>query len=92
MRRQERAITDKAELDAVVAQATVVTVAMVDNGRPYVVPMNFGYAAIRVPAGIVGQDMRFSRCDRSDDRQEGKRRRMKLRQISTEETTLFCQS
>ncbi len=44
MRRQERAITDKVELDAVVAGATVVNLAMVDDGRPYVVPMNFGYA------------------------------------------------
>lgn len=44
MRRHERAITDKAELEAVVAGATVVNLAMVDDGRPYVVPMNYGYA------------------------------------------------
>ena len=44
MRRHEREITDTAELHAVLRKATVVEVAMVDQGRPYVVPLNFGYA------------------------------------------------
>lgn len=44
MRRYEREITDQAELEAVLTKATVVHLAMVDEGRPYVVPMNFGFA------------------------------------------------
>lgn len=44
MRRHEREITDRAELDAVLQKATVVQLAMVDEGSPYVVPMNFGFA------------------------------------------------
>ena len=44
MRRYEREMTDKAEIETVLAKATVVHLAMVDEGRPYLVPMNFGYA------------------------------------------------
>jgi len=44
MRRDEREMAEQAELDAVLAKARVVHLAMVDEGRPYVVPMNFGYA------------------------------------------------
>lgn len=44
MRRHEREITDKRELEAVLAKATVVHLAMTDGARPYVVPMNFGFA------------------------------------------------
>jgi uncharacterized protein len=44
MRRSERAITDAAELEAILRKAAVVTLAMVDDGRAYAVPMNFGYA------------------------------------------------
>lgn len=44
MRRTERQITDLAEMERVLRGATVVHLAMVDEGRPYVVPLNFGYA------------------------------------------------
>lgn len=44
MRKREREITDPAELHAVLHAGTVVHLAMVDAGRPYVVPMNYGYA------------------------------------------------
>lgn len=44
MRRHEREMTDLPELEAALAQATVVHLAMADEGRPYVVPLNFGYA------------------------------------------------
>jgi nitroimidazol reductase NimA-like FMN-containing flavoprotein (pyridoxamine 5'-phosphate oxidase superfamily) len=44
MRRHEREITDRAEMETVLARATVVHLAMVDDGRPYLVPLNFGYA------------------------------------------------
>lgn len=44
MRRSEREITDRAELDAVLRKAAVVHLAMTDAGQAYVVPLNFGYA------------------------------------------------
>jgi nitroimidazol reductase NimA-like FMN-containing flavoprotein (pyridoxamine 5'-phosphate oxidase superfamily) len=44
MRRHEREITSQAELNAVLQAATVVELAMVDEGSPYVVPMSFGFA------------------------------------------------
>ena len=44
MRRREREITDRTEMESVLARATVIHLAMTDNGQPYVVPMNFGYA------------------------------------------------
>ena len=43
MRRSEREITDRAEIDAILRAAPIVHVAMVDGGEPYVVPLNFGY-------------------------------------------------
>jgi len=43
MRRSEREITNREEIDDILRRAPVVHVAMVDNGEPYVVPMHFGY-------------------------------------------------
>lgn len=44
MRRYEREITDRTEMEAAIARATVVQLAMADGDRPYVVPLNFGFA------------------------------------------------
>jgi nitroimidazol reductase NimA-like FMN-containing flavoprotein (pyridoxamine 5'-phosphate oxidase superfamily) len=44
MRRKEKEITDKAEIEAVIAEAPVCRLAMCDDDSPYVVPMSFGYA------------------------------------------------
>lgn len=43
MRRQDREVTDMMEIDDIIHQCKVCHVAMVDEGRPYVVPLNFGY-------------------------------------------------
>lgn len=43
MRRKEKEISGPAEIEAVIAKATVCRVAMCDGGRPYVVPLCFGY-------------------------------------------------
>lgn len=43
MRRHDRQITDPAEIEAVIMQAEVCHLALVDQGRPYVVPLNFGF-------------------------------------------------
>jgi nitroimidazol reductase NimA-like FMN-containing flavoprotein (pyridoxamine 5'-phosphate oxidase superfamily) len=44
MRRQEREITDKKEIEAIIQQALVCRLAMVERDTPYVVPLCFGYA------------------------------------------------
>ncbi|HUT26686.1 MAG TPA: pyridoxamine 5'-phosphate oxidase family protein [Methanomassiliicoccales archaeon] len=43
MRKSEREITDLDELDQVIMRAEVCRLGMVDDGEPYIVPMNFGY-------------------------------------------------
>lgn len=43
MRRKDKEMSDPAEIEAVIAEATVCRVAMCDDGRPYVVPLSFGY-------------------------------------------------
>ena len=44
MRRKEKEIVDRAELEAVIADAQVCRMAMCDGDHPYVVPLSFGYA------------------------------------------------
>lgn len=57
MRRAEREITDRAEMEDILRRAEIVNIAMVDAGEPYVVPMNFGYAAgaIYVHGALAGR-------------------------------------
>jgi uncharacterized protein len=43
MRRKDREITDRAEMEAILAEATVCRLAMADGTEPYVVPVCFGY-------------------------------------------------
>ena len=43
MRRREKEIVEKAEIEAVIAAAEVCRLAMADNGQPYIVPLCFGY-------------------------------------------------
>jgi len=43
MRRKDREITDRTEMEALLAEAPVCRVAMADGGEPYVVPLCFGY-------------------------------------------------
>lgn len=43
MRRSDKQVTDTAELEAIIRNSDICHLAMVDNGKPYVVPMNFGY-------------------------------------------------
>jgi nitroimidazol reductase NimA-like FMN-containing flavoprotein (pyridoxamine 5'-phosphate oxidase superfamily) len=44
MRRKEKEITERAEIEEVIAEAQVCHMAMCDGPRPYVVPLSFGYA------------------------------------------------
>jgi len=43
MRKAEREIKDQRELEDVIRRAEVCRLAMIDDGVPYIVPMNFGY-------------------------------------------------
>lgn len=43
MRRSDRELADRAELEQIIRAAHVCRLAMVDEGLPYIVPLNFGY-------------------------------------------------
>ena len=43
MRRKEKEIVEKNEIEGVIAAAKVCRLAMADNGQPYIVPLSFGY-------------------------------------------------
>ena len=43
MGRTDRKIRDRAEIEKIIARATVCRLAFSDNGDPYIVPLNFGY-------------------------------------------------
>lgn len=43
MRRSEKQITDPKEIEAILRSGRVCFLCMVDDGKPYVVPLNFGY-------------------------------------------------
>ncbi len=43
MRRSEREITDRAEIEEIIRKASICRIALSDNGNPYIVPVCFGY-------------------------------------------------
>ena len=43
MRRKEKEIVDRLEIESIIAEASVCRLAMADENRPYVVPLCFGY-------------------------------------------------
>ena len=43
MRRTDRAVTDNRQIQSIIEQAKVVHIGMIDNDRPYVVPMQYGF-------------------------------------------------
>lgn len=44
MRRKDREITDRAEMEAILSEAQVCRLALADGEEPYIVPLCFGYA------------------------------------------------
>jgi len=44
MRRKDREITNREEIEKILMQSQVCRLAMVDEDKPYMVPMNFGYS------------------------------------------------
>jgi nitroimidazol reductase NimA-like FMN-containing flavoprotein (pyridoxamine 5'-phosphate oxidase superfamily) len=43
MRRKEKEITNRKEIDTVLSKATICRIGLVDNNVAYIVPLNFGY-------------------------------------------------
>lgn len=43
MRKREREIKDRKEIDGIIRRCRVCRLAMCDEGQPYIVPLNFGY-------------------------------------------------
>jgi nitroimidazol reductase NimA-like FMN-containing flavoprotein (pyridoxamine 5'-phosphate oxidase superfamily) len=43
MRRAEKEVLECDEIEGIIGRATVCRLAMVDDGLPYVIPLNFGY-------------------------------------------------
>jgi len=43
MRRKDREVTNLDEIRDIIEKCKVCHLAMVDNGMPYVIPLNFGY-------------------------------------------------
>ena len=43
MRRTDRAVTDNRQIQAIIEQAKVVHIGMIDGERPYIVPMQYGF-------------------------------------------------
>ena len=43
MRRADREVTDAGKIREILEKAQIVHIGMVDDGRPYVVPMHYGY-------------------------------------------------
>lgn len=44
MRRNDRALTDRAQLEEILQQADACRIALNTGGAPYIVPLNFGYS------------------------------------------------
>ena len=43
MRRKDKEITDRKLIDKILSNSIICRIAMVDNGVPYIVPLNYGY-------------------------------------------------
>jgi len=44
MRRKDKEINDRAVIDSIIRSARVCRLAMIDEDRPYVIPLSFGYS------------------------------------------------
>ena len=46
MRRTDRAVTDYSHIESIIERAKIVHIGMIDENRPYVVPMQYGFVFI----------------------------------------------
>lgn len=61
MRRSEKGVTDRREIDAIIADAKVCRIGLVDGDEAYIVPMNFGYSegSLWFHCALEGRKMRL---------------------------------
>jgi uncharacterized protein len=61
MRRSEKEVTDRKEIDAIINGAMVCRVGLVDGDEAYIVPMNFGYSegCLWFHSALEGRKMRL---------------------------------
>jgi nitroimidazol reductase NimA-like FMN-containing flavoprotein (pyridoxamine 5'-phosphate oxidase superfamily) len=59
MRRKDKEVIDQKIIDNIFTTAEVCRIAMVDNGEPYIVPLNYGYRdnALFVHSAAVGRKL-----------------------------------
>lgn len=59
MRRKDKQITDVAIIEEILTKSEVCRIAMIDEGRPYIVPVNYGYAnnVIYIHSAPAGRKM-----------------------------------
>ena len=59
MRRREKEVVDRRIIEALLEAGQVCRLAMVDDGEPYLVPLNYGYAAdaLFIHSAAVGRKM-----------------------------------
>ena len=59
MRRSDKQISDQAELERLLDEAQVMRLGMIDNGKPYVVPVNFAHvdAVVWVQSATDGRKL-----------------------------------
>ncbi|NLG65251.1 MAG: pyridoxamine 5'-phosphate oxidase family protein [Actinobacteria bacterium] len=65
MRRRDKEIADRTEIERIIDAASVLRVAMVDAGQPYVVPMNFAREGsdIWLHSALTGRKVDCLRAD-----------------------------
>jgi uncharacterized protein len=65
MRRSEKEILDKKGIEEVLSRADTLSLAMTDQGTPYVVPLSFGYEAgkIYIHCARTGRKLDITACN-----------------------------
>ncbi len=61
MRRKDRAVTEQEEILKIVSKCDICRLAMVDQGNPYMIPLNFGYEMHGKTLTLVFHSARFGR-------------------------------
>ena len=61
MRRKDREVTDPGIIAELLGSAEVCRIAMVDNGEPYVIPLNYGYCdnALYIHSAAAGRKIQI---------------------------------
>lgn len=65
MRKSEKLVSDIKEIEEILNKAQVLRVAFANNGKPYIIPVNFGYESGRLyfHTGYEGQKIDFLKAN-----------------------------